>query len=494
MISNPKITPSLLICLLLVHPLPFVYASQELPAAFAEDISDRKYLPKVLELIGGAKEAVDVSMFAVGIGSASDPGSQLLSALETAAESGKKVRLWLNARQASVGSSYVFMRPDIQEGLEKKGILIFYVDPKIRLHDKLIVIDREIVIEGSMNWTREALLKNFESAAIIHSAELAAIKIKRLESFPVMKKRTDQETLETEGSSFSFPIILLKDPNLFPAALEANEVRTLALYLLLLEQTSRTGQTSLSLTLNLETLGEKLPFKKRWIGNSLRHEMRRNLDFLSTRYSLLDWKETERGAAQIILKPVVSSEHVWVPEVFIASGYLKSLSASALFVYLVTRHKAQLSANVPFQLGSIDDVAWEFHLSPVTLIRGLWDLKRANLVEIFPSEKKLVDGKWQREFTNRYLLNPILSPEARAQRLDSLRKQFGTDLVDKAVQLADSIDEPEDPEIVRQFIRFLKRYSESKVERAVGIVAGFNRNNVLRTPAYIRGILEAGEA
>lgn len=140
----------------------------------AEDASDRAYLERILTLIRSAKASIEVAMFAVNVRPVpEDPGYRLLEALKQAAEEGKQVRLWLNSRQASVGANRIFMRRDLQEELEKKGIQIFYVHPGTRLHDKLIVVDPKIVVDGSMNWTREALLKNFESVSLIHSADLA---------------------------------------------------------------------------------------------------------------------------------------------------------------------------------------------------------------------------------------------------------------------------------------------------------------------------------
>lgn len=461
-------------------------------AGEVEDVSDRAYRGRVESLLDQARETIDVSLFTINLRPVpEDPAYRLVEALVRAASRGVRVRLWLNSRGASVGSSRIFMRSDLQEELTKKGIKIFYVDSSRRLHDKLIVIDRRIVVEGSMNWTREALLKNFESASVIRSPELAGIKIKRLEAFPLLSAPFETPAPETPGEIFPFPLDLLENPEIFPASLENQEARTLALYLLFQEEAHRTGEKSFSIS--LEGWGARLPFKRRWIGPSLRFEMRRTLDLLEKRYGLIEWEKISTKEARVALKPVSSSDEIWVPLRFVESGYVKSLSPNGLFTYLIVLHKAQISGNVPFWLGSINDVAEEFHLSPVTLIRGLWELKRANLIEIFPSEKKLVEGRWERQFANRYLLNPILIPSERSARLEGLEKRYGTPLVRKAGELSDSLDEPEDLEVILELIRFLKRYPAEEVEEATRTVARFNRNNALRTPAYVRGILEAHE-
>jgi hypothetical protein len=454
-----------------------------------EDASDRNYHGRILELIHSAQRSIDLALFAVNVRPVpDDPGYQLVQALMAASESGKKVRLWLNARQASIGANQIFMRADLQAMLEAKGIRIFYVDPRFRLHDKLIVIDRKIVVDGSMNWTREALLKNFESVSVIHAPALAESKIKRLESFPIFSQPA--KTQKEISPAFPFPLILLKDPEKFPSAVEDKEIRSLALYLVLLDQSRQEGKETV--VIHLDKVGEELPFKKRWIGSSLRHEMRRNLNFLKAKYQVLDWQEIDKNEITVTLTEFSGSEKIMVPSPIIEAGYLKTLTPTAIFTYLIVLHKSAAASSDPFWIGSVHDIAEEFHLNPVTLIRGLWELRRANLIEIFPSEKKEIGGRWKREFTNRYALNPILNPGERVRDFDGLRKKFGGKLVEKARKMADSIDEPEDTEVTRQFVHLLAHYPEKEVEEATRIVSGFNRNNPLRTPAYIRGILEGG--
>ncbi len=465
---------------------PHTYAAPE-TAILAEDISDRAYLERVINLIQNAKSSIDVAMFAIQYqAKPDDPASRLLTALGEAAKSGKKVRLWLNTRQASIGTNRVFMRADIQQGLLRQGLRIFYVDKSRRLHDKLLVIDRKTVIEGSMNWTREALLKNYESASLIHSPKLAAQKIKRLEAMPAEEQTLGQPAPDSE-ITFSFPLKLLTDPKIFPAALEGSQIRSLGLYLLLLAHAHNSELNQFQI--GFEAWGERLPFKKKWVGPSLRHEMRRTLNFLKD-YGLLEWQALGKDAALITLPAAKYPDNIPVPITLIQNDYIQSLKARELFVYLIVLRKAQISGNVPFWLGSIADVSKEFHLNPVTLIRGLWELRRQNLIEIYPSEKKLVNGVWQREFTNRYQLNPLETPAQRATRFDGLAKKFGKEQVDNARRFADAMDDPNDPEVVQQFLHLMKAYPEKEVAEAVRIVAGYNRNNALRTPAYVRGILE----
>ena len=59
--------------------------------------------------------------------------------------------------------------------LKKKGVNVIYDSGTTTLHSKLIVIDDEVTIVGSANWTYSALRKNHESSVIIRSSEVAKV-------------------------------------------------------------------------------------------------------------------------------------------------------------------------------------------------------------------------------------------------------------------------------------------------------------------------------
>ena len=463
--------------------MPAVLMAQNIAV---RDISDREYLPVVLSDIATAQSSIDVSMYSISItSSAQDPAGQLITALVNAAKSGKRVRIWLNSRQAAVGTQRTFLREDIQESLRQAGIELFYLEPSRRLHDKLLVIDRRIVIEGSMNWTREALMRNYESATRIESDELAVKKIERLESFPTIKNNGSQRLIST--AAFNFSAGLLTDEKKFPAALEEKEARSLALYLLLLAEADKNKTQTVHLS--LKEWSKKLKFKNPKYGWFLANDMKRHLNFLKDRHQLLDWHEEKTDWVRVDLKPQIAGDKIRVPDDLIEGDYLKNLSGKTLFVYLIILRASQKESVLPFWMGNLDEVARGYHTNRLTMIQALTELKRMNWIEIFPGEKKLIEGVWRREYTNRYLINPIFSVEEKAGQIKALQKQFGEEWIVRAQKLADLIDEPEDAEVIREFAGFLKRYPAAEVEKATATVAGFSRNNPLRTTAYIRGIL-----
>ena len=59
--------------------------------------------------------------------------------------------------------------------MRKSGITITLINmpKKTCMHDKFAVIDKEIVMTGSFNWTRTASEKNYENIVMISSAKIA---------------------------------------------------------------------------------------------------------------------------------------------------------------------------------------------------------------------------------------------------------------------------------------------------------------------------------
>ncbi|MDP8275782.1 MAG: phospholipase D-like domain-containing protein [Candidatus Euphemobacter frigidus] len=57
--------------------------------------------------------------------------------------------------------------------LNKEGIEVEYDYPKVRTHDKLVVVDCKYTVVGAHNWTEAALTEQNESSILIKSEAIA---------------------------------------------------------------------------------------------------------------------------------------------------------------------------------------------------------------------------------------------------------------------------------------------------------------------------------
>ena len=166
---------------LLIAP---AYSSDAFLSAKVKDISDRKYEEAVIELLDNAKESIVISMYTINLGTTkNNPVTLLLNDLLEARQRDVSVTIYLNTRLWVAGKAkkYYINNSTLKE-LEEAGCVIHLMDFKRMLHDKLVIVDKRYVVEGSVNWSISALKSNRESATLIDSPELAKIKLTRLKT------------------------------------------------------------------------------------------------------------------------------------------------------------------------------------------------------------------------------------------------------------------------------------------------------------------------
>lgn len=108
--------------------------------------------------LSGAKSRVWVAMY-------SFTNTDLASSLQAAKNKGLDVRVIVEKQQA--GGKY-----SQHDELAAAGIPVRIDTNPSLMHDKFAVIDNDIVITGSMNWTGNGVGENNENVVIIASAEL----------------------------------------------------------------------------------------------------------------------------------------------------------------------------------------------------------------------------------------------------------------------------------------------------------------------------------
>ncbi len=499
------------------------------PLAFSEatkieDISDRKYLPKVLALIQGAERSIEVSMYQILLADTeeSHPVYQILRALAEADRRGVKIRVILNRNLDYVSGETVPLARSLAavEYLRSKGTEVVFAHSSHRLHDKVIVIDHRWVVEGSMNWTKTALFGNWESATLIDSPDLAREKLKRLRAIPLSPEKT-LDSLGEEGELLKIPSILMKDPAYFPNLLEDKDERIFEFYLWLLSFVSlrgvppgrddeaisqKGGQAAflekqpvpLSLTLNDEEL-----FRRFRLDPAKSHEdKRREAIRLLKKLKKQEWiglKIAKPGAnAEISLiplrgltpaSPAGGPSAFTVPYAYFKYGYPEKLSFAGEFFYLLARLEMTESPSPPWWWRPQEHLTQTYHAHHTTLAAGSLELQRANLIEIVRNDAP--EGRPHSErLVNRYRVNRLVDPGTQEVQKIKMIEKFGQENFEKAHRYAEIIDEPEDPEAHATILKWMTHYPAPHLEAAFAQVARYERNNPRRSLYYLRGILD----
>lgn len=212
-----------------------------------QDISDRVYQGQVYALLDGAQSSIVLSMYLIRPGEdPKHPVNRLLEDLLEARKRGVEVTIYLNTKFKNRNPLKVVEDPWFDR-LRKAGVAIHLISPVRRLHDKLVIVDRRSVVEGSTNWSVSAIAENLESATIIESSELAEAKLRRMSFFPILgqeqaktpppkRPREAPPPLFPVGapSSIEVPAALLEEKKYFPEMISDRSERALKLFLLLI--------------------------------------------------------------------------------------------------------------------------------------------------------------------------------------------------------------------------------------------------------------------
>ena len=176
-----KTSISLLVISFLFMALPS-FAIQGAPAKL-QDISDRKYFVAALDAINNAKESVVVAMYYIAydpLNKGSKP-NQLVQALIDAQKRGCKVKIFLDGTGdvedvADDVADIEFLKKtkNVKAGsaLKEAGIEVI-VSHNIIINSKALIIDKEIAIIGSANWSEGGLNENWESNLLVISKDFA---------------------------------------------------------------------------------------------------------------------------------------------------------------------------------------------------------------------------------------------------------------------------------------------------------------------------------
>ncbi|MBN1914065.1 MAG: hypothetical protein JW788_06670, partial [Candidatus Omnitrophica bacterium] len=285
----------LLIFFSLFSALRILSAQESLVPAQVKDISDRAYESAIIQLLDGAKESIVISMYNISLGTKErNPIAFLLNDLLEARERNVAVTIYLNTNFREIDKEpHQLIRTDFFKKLLGAGCIIHLLPSRLRLHDKLIVVDSRFVVEGSTNWSISALKSNRESATLIDSPGLAKVKLLRLKMLPLTDKPKEKEPhhalyLDDLPDKITIPSTILLDSRYFSKMLTTKDARCMDLYLLLLAHSQVTGKPGFFI--DLESMALSLDMPVSWPDYSLRRQVIKSLKKLNKDYDLIDVK------------------------------------------------------------------------------------------------------------------------------------------------------------------------------------------------------------
>ena len=353
----------------------FCFAGETYDAKVS-DVSDREYEQAVINLIDNAKESIVVGMYYITTQvDTNNPVKLLLNDLVEAEERGVEVRLYINTKLPDM--SYDELKAEDEfKTLKDVGCELYFIPPGRRLHDKLVIVDKRYLLEGSANWSVSALKNNFESMTLIESPELAREKIDRLETIYRVQndKASDKERsplcLSSIVEELEIKDLLITSKKYFPKMLKVHDRRAMDLYLILLAYSQKLDKSSFFLDLEDVALGLGMP--ESWDNEALRRQVIRSLRTLKHGYRLIEVEFNHDADARVKILPVKGES--FIIKTAIIDSYNKDVPQRLKSLFLIEA----LLEKEGKDLDSIKqrEIVKRFHISERTLEKVLSENNR----------------------------------------------------------------------------------------------------------------------
>ncbi len=136
----------------------------------------KDYYPEVLELIKNAEKSIYLVMYAVQLKGRDEKDQvyTLIKELIEAKRRGVRIKIILETSGKESWGEYITgINDEVKKVLQRNGIQVYLDDDKITTHAKVLVVDDEVTVLGSHNWTFAAFVRNNESSVKIKSRPVA---------------------------------------------------------------------------------------------------------------------------------------------------------------------------------------------------------------------------------------------------------------------------------------------------------------------------------
>ncbi len=482
----------------------YSYAANEPYPAAAEDLSGKKYFPRVKEALQSAKSSIFMVMYFVTFDPKDQKSqvSQLVEELVNARKRGVKVKVILDQNinfPAWEGGKGEWGREEKNDPLfvylKKHGIEAYYDNLYTITHAKAIIIDEETVILGSANWTESSLRKNWEISCLIRSKELAK---ELLQDFSEIGIDNEASILDEERSP---PIRLsqafLTDPSLAPRMLTASDQIAFDLYLILLKKFD--GNPQHMIEMDYKTLRHALGIDEKLSYASARDKMKQALRRLEENYRLIIRKKRffMNTLVRLLNYPAKTpyspprEQYCSIPDKYWSYGWHKIFSFPEKYCYLINLSRTSSNASRSWP-GYITGLAKQFSISSNTLWRGMQGLRKLNIIEMeYPDYPQA--GGYKRDEPIRFRLLGLYSTEFLKKEKIRLAELYGEERFKKAAGYAEIVYKGNDIQVIEDIIKKTDEYGPDQVDRAFKIVSEKSAANRKRSYKYVVGILQ-GEA
>lgn len=145
-------------------------------------LRNTEYYYRIIEFLEEAKESIIICMFHIALPGEKHPTQKLLNAVATASRAGVDVKVLLDRDRDSDLYQSTVINTAAKSFFDANGVACRYDSAERLLHSKFIIIDDNISIVGSHNWSAGSYFQ-FDDLSLVHYSN---------EYTHVLKKRFDE--------------------------------------------------------------------------------------------------------------------------------------------------------------------------------------------------------------------------------------------------------------------------------------------------------------
>ena len=457
------------------------FSASCLPAD-TDDISNRKYFPAVKKLIQEAGKEIKISIYYISFTS-KGPVSELLSELVKAKKRGVDIEIVLDWDS----TPEVLNRDDMKNVkafsfLKQNGIKVFYDDNKALNHSKYLIIDREILVVGSHNWSTSAFDFNHESTLLVRSRELAALYLQYFKDLPKVLPATVK-------GAIPIPAEFVENPNLAPRMVKKYEYTLFEFYLLC--QKLSFEQKNRKIIITEEVLnefffrGKNLDMQKRSLqGYFTLIYLKRTKTWQTFMESYTINKEEKVLEVTLKQENTGNEKSLWLSELYWSDRWFERLQDSSKYFFLFLLLKTDSGKLGRSYTVTRAEITESSAINMTTLSYASAQLARFNLIE-----KQVLSRKDDYE-PNIYILNDFYVYADFEKKLQKIKEETDPALFEIALQICDVTNEPHDPESLKKVIAIGKKHGITLLKKAFDKADSSHTGSSYRHLGYLMGTME----
>lgn len=448
-----------------------------------DDISNRKYFPAVKKLIQEAQKEIKISIYYMALTS-KGPVSELLNELVNAKKRGVDIEIVLDWDS----SPEVFNKEDIKNVkafsfLKRNDLKVFYDDNKALNHSKYLVIDKEILVVGSHNWSANAFNSNHESTLVVRSKELAAIYLQYFKDLPKVLPAPVK-------GAIPLPAEFVKNQNLGPRMVQKSDTTLFDLYLLC--QKLSFEQKSREIKITDDQLKENFFRKKnlRLAGKSIRsyfiHSYLKRRKTWQTFIESWQDNKTEKLLLLTLQKQnEPEADSLMLSELYWKDYWFERLEDRAKFLMLYFLSKTRSGAYGRTLQISQNQILKDSGIHLKTLSTAATELTRYNLIE------RQIQTRPDAYIPNTYTLNDFYVYADFEKNLQKIKNETDPALFEIAAKICDITHEPNDIHAIQKVIAIGKKHGTGTLQKAWDTANESAVTSASRHFGYLMGMIES---